>query len=260
MSDKPEITAIVPRTLPETLQLAGELAKAKPVLPRHVTDAPTAAAILLAGAELGLPPMLALRSISMVEGKPVIAADIQLALLVRAGLKFRWAKSDDTVAELELDRAGQPKHVQRYTIQQAQNAGLAGKDNWRKHPAAMLRARCVTAAVRAYAPDVLAGILSPDEADEVRGGDSAPPVIDVAAEPVTEAPAPRPANDVFVRLKNKIRKVEDKLDNELQIETLRLETGIGPNLDDASEEHLRAYGRALEAALAEAAAAAPEAK
>jgi hypothetical protein len=59
----------------------------------------------------------------------------------------------------------------------ATQARLTGKDNWQKHPDAMLRARAVSAAGRAYMPDVLAGVYVPGELD-----DDAPAAV---------APAPR---------------------------------------------------------------------
>ena len=58
-----------------------------------------------------------------------------------------------------------------YTMEMAKTAGLLAQGgNWQKYPAAMLRARCITAAARAYAPDVLDGCYDPDElAPEVQG-------------------------------------------------------------------------------------------
>jgi hypothetical protein len=48
--------------------------------------------------------------------------------------------------------------VSPFTIEEAQAAGLAGKDNWKKYPAAMLRARCVSALSRAVYPEAVLGI------------------------------------------------------------------------------------------------------
>ena len=163
----PETTAITVHTLPEALTLSAELAKARPVLPKHCQDAGTVLAIVLAGAELGLPPMLAMRSIHLVEGRPVIAAEMQLAIAARSGVRWRWVRSDAQIAKLALTRPSWPDHEHEYTMDMAKRAGLAGKQNWRGHPEAMLRARCVSAAVRAYCPDVLSGVLDPDEAAEI---------------------------------------------------------------------------------------------
>jgi hypothetical protein len=51
-----------------------------------------------------------------------------------------------------------------FTMQDAKTAGLAGKGNWNKYPAAMLLARATSAAVRAACPEVLMGIsYTPEE-------------------------------------------------------------------------------------------------
>jgi hypothetical protein len=49
-----------------------------------------------------------------------------------------------------------------FTTADAQRAGLNG-DNWRKYPAAMLRARCLSAICRAVFPDLCLGLYDPDE-------------------------------------------------------------------------------------------------
>lgn len=164
-TDQP--TALVVHTLDEGLTLSQALAKASPILPKHCKDAPSILAVVLAGQELGLPPMLAMRSIHLVEGRPVISADMQLALAARAGVKWSWVSATAERAELHLTRPGWPDHVQVYTIEMAKRAGLAGKNTWKAHPEAMLRARCVTSAMRSYCPDILTGVLDPDEEVEI---------------------------------------------------------------------------------------------
>jgi hypothetical protein len=44
--------------------------------------------------------------------------------------------------------------VTDFTMEEAKQAGVAGKDNWRKYPKAMLFARALSAGVRAHCPDV----------------------------------------------------------------------------------------------------------
>ena len=45
----------------------------------------------------------------------------------------------------------------------AKRAGLVKKDGWQFYPKAMLRARAITAGLRAVAPDIIAGIYDPEE-------------------------------------------------------------------------------------------------
>lgn len=158
------------------------------MLPDHIKSEGAAVAIILAGRELGLPPMVSLRTIRLVKGNVTIDASQQLALVHAAGWRSTWKESTNQAATLELSRAGQDPHLQTFTIQDAKLAGLTGKDPWRKYPAAMLRARCISAAVRAACPGVLSGVYTPEEL-ETETEEGRPPieVIDLDDDP---APAP----------------------------------------------------------------------
>jgi hypothetical protein len=46
-----------------------------------------------------------------------------------------------------------------FTLADAARQGLAGKDNWRKHPGAMLFARATTKAIGIYIPHVRAYVF-----------------------------------------------------------------------------------------------------
>lgn len=153
--------------LPQIFRLAGALKQAGGFLPAHIRNEGELVAIILAGRELGLSPMTSLRSINLIKGRVTLSADAQLALMVRAGAKFHWASDGgNDCAELHITRPGQETHVQRFTMEDAKRAQLAGGENWRKYPQAMLRARCVSAAAKAYFPDVLAGVYVPEELEE----------------------------------------------------------------------------------------------
>lgn len=171
---KHEATSIAVE-LPQIFQLAKALSTAGGFMPRHIRNEGELVAVILAGSELGLPPMTSLRSIHLVEGRVVLAADTQLALMARAGISYEWtADGRSGTAQLRLKRPNMPPHVQTYSIDDAKQAGLAGKDNWRKHPAAMLRARCVSGAAKAYAPDVLSGVYIQDEVEEFQAAQTKP--------------------------------------------------------------------------------------
>jgi hypothetical protein len=152
--------------LPAIFTLAKALSKAQGFIPQHLKSEGEIAAVVLAGMELGLQPMVALRSLSLIKGKVVLAADVQLALMIRAGAKVRWlSDGTDGHAKLEVTRNGQAPYVSQFSLDMARKAGLTG-DNWQKHPAAMLRARCVSSAGRAIMPDVLAGCYVPGEIED----------------------------------------------------------------------------------------------
>ena len=50
-----------------------------------------------------------------------------------------------------------------FSIEEAKQAGLLGKDNWKNYPARMLKHRALSFAARDSFPDVFAGIYTPDE-------------------------------------------------------------------------------------------------
>lgn len=161
--------------------MAASIAKSG-MMPRALSTPEAVLAVMLTGRELGMGPMEAARSLHLVEGRVVMTADAQLARAIRAGVAVQWEVSTDTEARVRLSRGG-THYVSAYTIAMAQRAGLAGRGTWKAHTEAMLRARAVTAGIRAYCPDVLGGgVYSPDEAEDIR--QPAAPVAEVAAEVV----------------------------------------------------------------------------
>lgn len=128
--------------------------------------------IVVSGHELGLAPMQALRSIHVIQGKPVMSAELMVALVKRnrdVCEYFTLVESSPLLATYATKRAGEPEPTRMtYTIEEARAARLADKDNWKKHTAAMLRARCSAALARAVYPDLVLGVYETDEGDEMR--------------------------------------------------------------------------------------------
>ena len=184
---------------------ARAIASGSVVLPPHAREPGAAAAIMLAGLELGLQPMEAIRSLHLVDGRVVLAADAQLALVLRRGVALEWIRTDATAAECRIVRPSRQPHTVAYTLQDAQRAGLAGRQTWQRHPAAMLRARCITTAIRQYCPDLLSGAYSPDEAADF-GASPAPaaaaPVVAEYSDPPVPAPRKGPTNAELIALRD----------------------------------------------------------
>ena len=186
-------------SLAEVFRLADRLAEAKGFIPTHLLGNPNGiAAAILTGIELGLGPMEAMRSIHIVEGKPTLAADLMLARAIRAGVKPTWLQSDARLASLKLERPGFAPYTSNFSIDDAKNAGLAGRGNWTKYAPAMLRARAVSAGMRAFCPDVLgSNVYTPDELEAEARAETAQRVEIVSydgeakGEPYTEAPEPK---------------------------------------------------------------------
>jgi hypothetical protein len=127
--------------------------------------------VMVTGHELGLQPMQALRGIHVIKGRPVLSADLMVALCKRsqACQFFRLVSSSGKEATYETQRQGDPQPTKMtWTIEQAQTAGLMGNDNWKRHPDAMLRARCSSALARAVYPDLVGGMYEEDEGREIQ--------------------------------------------------------------------------------------------
>lgn len=181
--------------LPGLFRLAGALLQAQGIIPSHLRKEGEVVAVILTGRELGIPPMAALRSVSIVQGRVVIDAGAQLGLMIRAGAKVRWDKDgSDGEAVLVIERPGMPPFTSAFSLEQAKTAGLTGKQTWKSYPAAMLRARCVSAAGKAYFADVLAGVYVPGELgeDDASGYVDVKEIVDAGSAKMVE-PARPPA-------------------------------------------------------------------
>ncbi|MFZ4397663.1 MAG: hypothetical protein ACOYOU_18790 [Kiritimatiellia bacterium] len=134
-------------------------------LPATIKTPAQAVAIVLTGRELGIPTMQALRQINVVQGKPTISPELMLCLAYQRipGFIFEVTESTAERCACTFKRPNHPVHEQTFTMADAKGMGLAGKDNWIKQPAVMLRWRCISAGLRLVAPDAIAGTYTPEE-------------------------------------------------------------------------------------------------
>lgn len=131
----------------------------------------TPAAVLstvLAGRELGLQAMAALRGIHIVEGRHMLSSDLLRALVIRSG-KAKYFRCTERTAEratFVTQRGDEPEMALTYTIQEAQQAGLVKeKSGWMKNPADMLVARASAKLARLVYPEVVHGLYAAEEFD-----------------------------------------------------------------------------------------------
>jgi hypothetical protein len=117
------------------------------------------------GREIGLTAMQSLTSIYIVEGKTSMSADLMAAKVLESGLAeyFEFSESKPETCTYITKRKGRTERSITWTIEQAQKAGVAGKDVWKKYPAAMLRHRAAADLARAVYPEVVLGLYDPDE-------------------------------------------------------------------------------------------------
>lgn len=121
---------------------------------------------VMAGAELGLPPFASMSGIHIVQSKPVLGANV-IATLVKNDPRYNYkiVECTDKICTIEWFENGQSTGQSSFTMSEAQNAGLTGKDNWKKYPSDMLFARAISRGARRHAPGIFGGspVYTPDE-------------------------------------------------------------------------------------------------
>ncbi len=178
------------------------------LLPAEVNTPQKALVIMKAGRELGIPDTYALRNIHVVKGKPSCSSELLLALVRRTygPGAIRVGKTSNTACTVQYREQGWDGISEyTFTIEDAKQAGVASSNTWRSYPAAMLRARCISAVVRFAFPEAIAGLYTPEElgAEVLVTDDGGVQVVDVEPSNVTpirqEAEAV-PADDIDARL------------------------------------------------------------
>lgn len=177
----------------------GEMAVKSGLLPKAISTPEAAIIVMLKGRELGLPPMQALNSIVVIQGKPTISAEGMAALIFRDhgdnALKFIETSTTRATVRYQRKSWNEPQQFS-FTMEDAKRAGVTNNPTWNKYPAAMLRARCISAVARLAFPDTIAGMYTPEELgsdpDEsdlvILGPASSPEEATAAALPEPESP------------------------------------------------------------------------
>lgn len=190
----PEQTLALAKRLPslaeasfgELMLLARELVPTG-FLPEHIKTPGQCVAIILAGRELGMAPMRALRSIQMVKGKITENADSMLARFKTDGGRATFRALDEKGAALWLKHPNGDEHTETFNIEDARRAGLIGgvSKMYEKFPKAMLRSRVITAGLKSIGWEGGAGAYDPEEL--------AIPIPDAGPREPVQAGAPAPA-------------------------------------------------------------------
>lgn len=112
-----------------------------------------------AGAEMGLQPFVSMSGIAIIQGKPVVGAGILAGLLddhPDFDYTVTWEPnpSEPTACTVTVFKNGKERGASRFSMKDAESAGLAGKDVWKKFQRNMLYARAMSNAVAWYAPSV----------------------------------------------------------------------------------------------------------
>ena len=115
-----------------------------------------------AGRELGLGAFASMEAFDVIEGKLRVSSG-QLAAWAKAHplRDYRIRESTSKLCRIEwfqrdtVDKEWESIGVSEWTIEDAERAGLAKKDNWKSYPAAMMFNRCLSNGVAMFIPDVV---------------------------------------------------------------------------------------------------------
>jgi hypothetical protein len=118
-----------------------------------------ATAAILAGLEIGLSPMAALRSFDVIQGQAAPRALTLRAVVQSHGHKMELEESTATRCKMKGRRRDDTAwQTITWTIDRAKQLGLLGKHNWKVQPQAMLLARATSELARLIAADAILGI------------------------------------------------------------------------------------------------------
>lgn len=122
----------------------------------------------------------------IIQGKASLKADAMLARFQNAGGKVEWHDHSDEKVSATFSHPQSGSLKIDWDLARAKAADLGGKDNWKKYPRQMLRARVISEGVRATFPAVLQGMYTPEE---VQDFSTLPTKVETAKAAVIEAPA-----------------------------------------------------------------------
>jgi hypothetical protein len=172
------MAAYEPRSFDEAMRLATVFAASG--LLGEVRNEAAALLVMATGAELGISATTALRSIYIVKGKPMMSSDLMVGLCIKRKdvcEYFICTESTDTQATYQTKRVGVANAITHtFTMADAQRARLAGggESMYAKYPKTMLRHRAAAELARQVYPDIVLGLYSDAEKDDIEAIDVTP--------------------------------------------------------------------------------------
>ena len=123
-----------------------------------------AVTVIQAGLELGIPPVAALNTMVIINGRLAMEAKALLAIAQnRAGVTWKVTKEDSSGCEILFSRPGWPDTISSFTVEEAKTANLLGKTNWKLWEKDMYFARAAGRGIRRIAPDAVLGLYAKEE-------------------------------------------------------------------------------------------------
>ena len=125
--------------------------------------------IMLAARELGISPIIALNGgIWNIQGKIEISSRLMNSMIRKAGHSIKIVESTTSKCVLLGRRSDGDTYEAIFTIEEAAQAGLAGRDVWKKYTSDMLYNRCMSRLARRLFPDVIGNAYIEGEIREAK--------------------------------------------------------------------------------------------
>jgi hypothetical protein len=121
-------------------------------------------AAIFKGRSIGIDDFTALNEIHIVNGKPGLSAALAAGLVRQRGHKIDGQMSSESATARGVRADNGSTLTVVFTMEDAKNAGLAGKGVWKSYPQSMLWARAVTQLCRSLFSDCfIGGVYTPEE-------------------------------------------------------------------------------------------------
>jgi len=191
-------------TLDEIWRFATAVSKSG-LAPKGIQSPEAITVAIQMGLEVGLTPMAALQNIAVINGRPSLWGDAQLAVVRATGELEAFSEwfeqggkkigrnpanfTDDTACVVMVKRSGYDPMETSFSVADAKQARLWGKDGpWSQYPARMLKFRARSFALRDAFGDALRGMKTAEEMQDE------PPIRQATGREVTDGSSPAPVN------------------------------------------------------------------
>ena len=187
------VSALVPQNIEEAFRVATAVSRAG--MAPYGMDTPEKCLIaIMAGAEVGLPPMQSVQNIAVINNRPSMWGDALVGVVRASGLcsyikEWVEGEGDDRIAYCETLRKGETEPVKKHfsvaqaitarlwqtearVTKRAKGGGTYEADNdspWFKYPERMLQMRARALCLRDVYADVLKGLQVREEVEDFQG-------------------------------------------------------------------------------------------
>lgn len=143
---------------------------------RDTTDTAQAVIKILAGQELGLPPVYSMMNFYILRGKIGTQASVIASLIKRSKqYDYRIKMWDTEKCSIDFFEYGKLVLTSTFTIEDAKRADLVKPDSgWVKYPRDLLFARALTQGGRKVAPELLMNLYTREELESIAAPDESP--------------------------------------------------------------------------------------